>query len=153
MEPNESLRGGLYFSQSVAFGERVVIQRFMSPYRRWPPSWLTVWDPPGLPPGWLTSIDCFQGHKGEAFPSWGRVCVTTTWQVLPAVLRGGSSMQLPLNLPLPPKSPVSPRCRGGRWWRRGDVMSTDAGFQVTLYFGVIGGRIRQFCLQYFLLYF
>ena len=25
-------------------------------------------------------------------------------------------------------------------------MSTDAGFQVTLYFGVIGGRLRQFCL-------
>ena len=41
MEPNESVRCGLYFSQSVVFGERVVIQRFMSPYRRWPPSWLT----------------------------------------------------------------------------------------------------------------
>ena len=25
-------------------------------------------------------------------------------------------------------------------------MSTDAGFQVTLYFGVIGGRLCQFCL-------
>ena len=136
MEPNESVRCGLYFSQSVVFWERVVIQRFMSPYRRWPPSWLTH------------SIDCFQGHKGEAFPSRGRGCVTTTWQVLPAVLRGGSSMQLPLNLHLPPKSPVSPRCRGGQGWRRGDVMSTDAGFQVTLYFGVIGGRLRQFCLLF-----
>ena len=27
-------------------------------------------------------------------------------------------------------------------------MSTDAGFQVTLYFGVIGGRLRQFCLLF-----
>ena len=80
------------------------------------------------PPGWLTSIDCFsRPQRSRGSPSWGRGCVTTTWQV-PAFQGGGSSMlQLAEppspSLASPPKSPVSPRCWVG-WvrkqaWRRG----------------------------------
>ena len=78
------------------------------------------------PPGWLTSIDCFSRPQRRVSPSRGVVAASPRGKC--RLLRGACRQNHRFHLVAAGAS-----CKHDAE----DVMSTDAEFQVTLYFGVI----------------